>query len=72
MTTNLRGSFCSLWRGLAVDLEEGVEDGRLPVVLTLADVADVDRMLAAVDNQDGSIPAEKQRQVLEQRFKLKI
>ena len=72
MTTNLRGNFCSLRRGLAVDLEEGVEDGRLPVVLTLADVADVDRMLAAVDNQDGSIPAEKQRQVLEQRFKLKI
>ena len=59
MTTNLRGSFCSLRRSLAVDLEEGVEDGRLPVVLTLADVADVDRMLAAVDNENWSVPAKK-------------
>jgi hypothetical protein len=46
-----------LGRGLFVNLKYGGEDGRLPVVLALADVPDVDRVLPSVHQKDGSVPA---------------
>lgn len=38
-----------------MNLEDCAEDGRLPIVLALADVANVDGMLTAVDYQNWSV-----------------
>jgi len=40
-----------------VDLEDCGEHRRLPIVLILADVPDVDGMLATMDDQDWRVPA---------------